>query len=262
MSVPRWNKVMVTGGSSGIGAAIARRVAPECAELTVVGRDEQRTRAVAADLAQWCDARPLVADLSEALGLEEVDRRIRSESPPLDLLVNCAGYAATGAFLSRPVTEHLELMAVNVEALLVLSYTAAQEMSAVGRGSILNISSLAAFRAAPGNTVYAASKAFVNSFSQGLAAEVAPAGVQVTCVCPGFTRTRFADRAKADFSGVNDELWQEADEVAAGALAALADGLPLSVSSEFVHATASKYLQTLHDDLVIRNPLQRKEVQR
>jgi short-subunit dehydrogenase len=201
-----------------------------------VGRDEDRTRAIAAELGELTLATPLIADLAAPEGVEQVERRIADEGPAIDLLVNCAGYAASGPFVDRDVKVDLDLVSVNVLALVRLTRAAAQAMVPAGRGAILNVSSTAGFRPAAGNATYAASKAFVNSFSQAMAAELGPSGVIVTCVCPGYTRTRFLERANLDGSSVPEDMWQDADDVAVAALAALVGGHRLAVTTEWARS--------------------------
>jgi len=114
------------------------------------------------------------------------------------------------------------MVAVNITALMHLSHAAGVTMKQRGHGGILNVSSVAGFLPAPESSTYAATKAFVTSFSQSLHAELAPAGVHVSCLCPGFTRTEFQDRADYDAGNIPDKLWQSADEVAEAGLQAVA----------------------------------------
>jgi short-subunit dehydrogenase len=220
--MPRWNRALVTGASSGIGASIARRLAADGTDLVVVARDRDRLEALAATVPVQIEV--LAADLSERADVGRVADRIRSTDAPVDLLVNNAGLGFTGRFAELDYERERGVVAVNVLALHELSHAAAVAMSAAGTGGILNIASVAGYLPSAGGATYAATKAFVNSFSESLHQDLADAGVVVTASCPGFTRTEFQDRAEIDQSDIPGILWQDADTVAAHALAAVAAG--------------------------------------
>jgi short-subunit dehydrogenase len=213
----RWNRALVTGASSGIGKAIAVQLAADGTRLVVVARDEDRLVALAADLG--VDVEVMVTDLGDRKALARVEKRLRDEDHPVDLLVNNAGFGLTGLFHELDVDRESAVVNVNVTALHRLSHAAAAAMvERGGGGGILNVSSIAASAPAPKSATYAATKAFVSSFSEAQHGELLEHHVHVTALCPGFTRTEFQDRAEFDTSDIPDMLWQSADVVAAAGL--------------------------------------------
>jgi short-subunit dehydrogenase len=216
----QWNRALVTGASSGIGLQIARQLAGAGTALVIVARDEQRLAALASSVEVECEV--LVADLATRDGVERVVGRLTDTDAPIDLLVNNAGFGFQGDFHELDVEREVSVVDVNVSALLRLAHAAASSMVAAGGGGILNVSSMAGFAGAPGTATYAATKAFVTSFSEALHTELEPHGVHVTALCPGFTRTEFQDRANYDASGVPAVLWQSASDVAAAGLRGVA----------------------------------------
>jgi short-subunit dehydrogenase len=220
--MPRWNRALVTGASSGIGAAIARQLAADGTELVVVARDRLRLDALAAEVE--VDTEVLVADLSDSADVAVVAARLGATDEPIDLLVNNAGLGFTGRFAELDPARERDVVAVNVLALHELSHAAAVAMSAAGTGGILNIASVAGYLPSAGGATYAATKAFVNSFSESLHQDLRDAGVVVTVSCPGYTRTEFHTRADIDPREIPKFLWQDAETVAADSLAAVAGG--------------------------------------
>lgn len=228
-----FTRALVTGGTSGIGAAIARRLAPRGTSLVIVGRDRDALDKLLAELGSLVKVEGIVADLGVSADLARVEERLGDGRDPIDLLVNSAGYSITGPVVDQPIDSLLELVGVNVTALVRLSFAAARRMKAEGSGGILNISSIGAYRSTPGSVMYAASKSFVNVFSRGLAMELKAAGITVTCVCPGTTDTPFLPRAGVDVEGIRGRgiEVQEADEVAEIALAAMSAGDVVTLTS-------------------------------
>ncbi len=215
-----WNRALVTGASSGIGREIARQLAGDGTRLVVVARDEQRLDELAAEVDVECEV--LVADLADAGGVLRVEDRLRDSYAPIDLLVNNAGFGRQGSFHELDLEREAAVVDVNIVALQRLSHVAASTMVAAGRGGILNVSSIAGFVGAPGTATYAATKAFVTSFSEAIHAELEPLGVHVTALCPGFTRTEFQDRADYDTTNLPNFVWQSAEEVATAGLRGVA----------------------------------------
>ena len=211
-------RALVTGASSGIGHAFARRLAATGHDLVVVARDEERLRSLA-DSCTGVHVEVLGADLASPEALATVEARLAGGD--VDLLVNNAGFGTTGRFWELPVGEETREIAVNVTALTRLTAAALPEMVARGSGAVVNVASIAAFSPTPGTATYGGTKAFVLSFTQALREELKGTGVKALVVCPGLTRTEFQERAGYDARGVAGRLWQTADEVAATALAAL-----------------------------------------
>jgi hypothetical protein len=213
----RWNRALVTGASSGIGEACCRVLAAEGTDLVVVARDRERLQRLAGEL-QPATVEVLAADLSDPTQLARVEERLASEEDPVDLLVSNAGFGKTGDFVELDIDIESKVVAVNATAVLRLAHAAGRRMAAAGAGSILNVSSVAAYLPGPGSATYAATKAFVTSFSIGLGEELIPQGVQVTALSPGFTRTEFQERAGMDPTEVPDLVWQSAELVARAGL--------------------------------------------
>jgi len=226
VSPDSWGSALVTGASSGIGAALCRRLAAQGVDLVLVARDRERLDKLAAELGAGggVEVEVLVADLADAAGRLRVAGRIGDAARPLDLVVNNAGFGTYGPFATLDVDGEEREIAVNVTALVRLTHAALVPMVARGRGTVLNVSSVAGLQATPGNATYGATKAFVSSFGEALAGEVAGTGVTVTTVLPGFTRTEFQQRAGIARRKIPGPLWQSAEAVAAEALDAARAG--------------------------------------
>ena len=214
-----FRRALVTGASRGIGEAIARRLASDGVDLVLVARDRDALAALADELerTQHVTVELLAADLLDHDDLHRVAERIAA-SPTIDLVVNNAGFGTAGRFHELDVDTEQAEVDLNVGALLRLSQAAAATFRERGSGGICNVSSLSAYAPAPHAATYAASKAFVSSFTTALHEELRPAGVHVTTVCPGFTRTAFHDAASMNATGIPDLAWGTADGVARAAL--------------------------------------------
>ncbi len=219
---------LVTGASAGIGRAFVDRLAGQGRDLVLVARTEERLRAVAEEVTatRGVGVEVLPADLAVREDLDRVAARLASTDDPVDLLVNNAGFGLNAPFLDTTAEEQQRYLDVLVGAVLRLSHAAAGAMAERGRGAIVNVGSVAAF--APLNT-YSAHKAWVTTFSQALAAELAPSGVRVMAFNPGFVRTEFHQRAGMSTSDIPDAMWLDADEVVTTALRDLERGRDLSV---------------------------------
>lgn len=215
-----WTRALVTGGSSGIGREIALQLAAGGTELVLVARNGARLQEVADSVDVACEV--LVADLAVPSELSYVEDRLRDRSVPIDLLVNNAGLGSQGSFHELDLEREAAVVEVNVVAVHRLAQIAAEAMAKEGHGGILNVSSMSGFMAAPGSATYAATKAFVTALSEAMHSELAPFGVHVTALCPGFTRTEFQNRADYDTSGLPDFVWQSASEVARAGLGGVA----------------------------------------
>jgi short-subunit dehydrogenase len=220
---------LVTGATSGIGAAFARRLARERYDLVLVARDAKRLRACADELsaASGVRAEVLAADLADADGCAMVERRLRDGG--IDLLVNNAGFTTHASFDAGDVEDEDRMLRVNVRAVLRLAHAALPTMLGAGGGGIINVSSVAGFFPMAGGATYAASKAYVTALSEALASEYTDRGVVVTALCPGFTRTEFHERAGIPTTGIMDRMWLDANQLVDAALTDHRHKRPISV---------------------------------
>jgi len=228
---PKWERALVTGASEGIGEAFARELARRGTHLVAVARRAERLERLAAELrAQHAiNAEVLPADLTDAQGIARVEARLEAGDAPIDLLVNNAGGASQHAPFLRLDRERLAADAyLNALTVLRLTHAAAQAMARRGGGNVLNVSAGVAFYPLPGAAAYGAGKAFVNSLSEALAYELRDAGVRITAVCPGFTRTGAQRRLGLRVERVPGVLWMEPREVAVAALRAAERGRAVS----------------------------------
>jgi short-subunit dehydrogenase len=219
---------LITGATAGIGAAFARRLATDGHRLVLVARDKKRLEDYAAELRRTygVEVEPLSADLTDDTGIARVEARLSDRTRPVDVLVNNAGFGIKGEFLQTPMADELTMLKLHCETVLRLTGAATAAMRDRGRGWVVNVASVAAFL--PRGT-YGASKAWVVSFTQGLAAELSGSGVRLMALCPGFVRTEFHERAGMDMRALPDWLWLDADKVVATAVRDLARGKTLSV---------------------------------
>ncbi len=227
-----WTSSLVTGASSGIGRAIAGRLAAAQVAVVLVARradllDELASRLRADSTAP---VEVLAADLADPAGRRRVAERLASLDDPIELLVNNAGLGAAGPFVDGDLDRYRQIEAVNIEAVVELSHAALGAMRTRRRGWVLNVSSLGGHAPGPRFAVYSASKAFVTSFSESLHEEMRPHGVVVTVACPGATRTDFGAVSGASDGDLPGFLWQEPDDVADEALAAVAAGRAVRVT--------------------------------
>jgi short-subunit dehydrogenase len=217
---------LVTGASSGIGAALARQLAAEGTDLVVVARDRARLDALADDLGHAGRAgggvavEVLPADLADPGSLAAVEARVSDADTAIDLVVNNAGFGTYGPFVDADIDAEAREIAVNVTALVRLTHAAVRAMVPRGRGTVMNIASMAALQATPGNATYGATKGFVAMFGESVSSELVGTGVTVTTVLPGFTHTEFHERAGVEPRRPLGMPWQSAEDCAAEALAA------------------------------------------
>jgi short-subunit dehydrogenase len=223
-----WRHALVTGASSGIGMAMVRQLSAAGVPTVAVARRADRLEALAGE----CDGvEPLVADLITTDGIAAVIRCFEQSRPPVDLLVNNAGFGTSGNFVDLPLERCVDEVRLNIEAVVRLCHAALPSMVARQRGWVMNVSSVAGFQAAPGLTNYAATKSFLTSFSEGLHEEVRPHGVTVTALCPGLTTTEFQQVSNVSQrpSSFPAGAWLTAEEVAEAAWRDLARGKAISV---------------------------------
>jgi short-subunit dehydrogenase len=220
---------LITGATAGIGAAFADRLARDGQDLVLVARDEARLGETA-DLLRRVyavDVEVLPADLADDAGCAKVEQRLADPARPVDLLVNNAGFTVGTRFLRSDIANEELMLRVLVRAVLRLTHAALPGMVERGKGAVINVSSVAAWR--PAGT-YAAAKAWVTSFTEGLVGQVAGSGVRIMALSPGYTLTEFHDRA-----GVRKPwprwMWLPAERVVDDGLRDLRRGVVVSVPS-------------------------------
>jgi len=217
----RW--ALVTGASSGIGAALARELAARGAKLILTARRLDRLQALATDLAaRHVDTRIVVADLNDPAAPQQIFAATEESGLVVDILVNNAGLGQFGAFSTGDADQEATMVRVNCEAVVRLSHLFIPRMVERRRGWVLVVASSASFQPVPYLSTYAATKAFDRFFALGVAAEVAKFGVKITALCPGTTESEFFEVAGAGRFRSRD--LQSAEDVARIAIRALARG--------------------------------------
>lgn len=250
---------LVTGASSGIGAALARALARRHHGVTLVARREERLVELAEELAaeHGVRAETVTADVSDGDGRERLARAVEERNLTVEVLVNNAGFGSGGAFVELDGDKETAMVRTNAEAVVGLSNAYAPQMVERGHGAILNVASLIAFQPVPFQATYGASKAFVLSFSDALHEELRGTGVTVTAICPGPVRTEFGE--SGGFGGADDRipdfLWLAAGKVADDALDGVENGDRVVVPGP-VNQLAALYGQHLPRALLL--PLVRR----
>ena len=217
---------LITGASSGIGAAIAREYARRGKPLILTARRQDRLEVLAQELSPL-PCRIIVADLADADAPAAIHSRVQALGLTVDTLVNNAGYGVPGAYLSLPWQTHADFLQVLLRAPCGLAHLFLPQMQQRRHGRILNVCSLAGLvPASAGHTLYGASKALLIHFSEALALEMRPHGVHVTALCPGFTYSEFHDvnGMRARVSKLPRWLWLDADQVARRGVEAVENG--------------------------------------
>lgn len=216
---------LITGASSGIGEAMARQLAAEQQPLVLVARRADKLEALANELKQAHGLRVevLAADLEVPGAAAKLVATVEALGLSVDTLINNAGFGINAEFAEMDAERVSAMLQLNVLALTELAHTVLPGMKSRLRGRILNVASVAAFQPCPRFAVYGASKAYVLSFTEALAAEVAKDGIKVTAVCPGATRTEFHDVA-GNYGVLATQLMDSAEDVARSGLSALNRG--------------------------------------
>ncbi|HVU46265.1 MAG TPA: SDR family oxidoreductase [Terracidiphilus sp.] len=213
---------LVTGASSGIGAALARELAGRGAKLILTARRRDRLEALGQELAaEGTETRIIIADLNDPVAPHQIYRVTERAGLEVEILVNNAGLGQYGAFHANEIEQEMSQVRVNCDAVVRLSRLFVPRMVERKRGWVLVVASTASFQPMPYFATYAASKAFDRFFALGLAEEVAQYGVKVTALCPGPTESEFFDVARA---GIFNRKAQPVDQVARQGIDGLEQG--------------------------------------
>jgi uncharacterized protein len=224
----RW--ALITGASAGLGAEFARALARRGMHLVLTARREERLQALADELGAEHGVRTEVValDLGEPGAAERLWSRA-GQGRLIHLLVNNAGFGARGPFHETPRERHVQMLQLNVTALLELTHLALSEMRPRGEGGILNVSSVVAFQPIPTYATYAASKAYVQFLTEALWEESRRAGVRLTALCPGRTPTEFQQVSGSSRVDAGGPGILPPDRVVEAGLRALEQGRPFVV---------------------------------
>ena len=243
MASPARPVALITGASSGIGATFARHLAARGFDLILVARRTEKLQALASELPVHSDL--VTADLATDDGVAKVVEVIHN-CPHVELLVNNAGFGSLGRFwLADPASQEA-MHRVHVLATVRLTHAALAAMTARNKGGVINVSSVAAFSINEGNVSYCATKAWMNSFTEGLALELrgAQSAVKVQALCPGFTITEFHDTLGVDRKGIPGFLWMTADFIVQTSLKGLDKGKVIVVPG-WIYRTIVTFLRPL-----------------
>lgn len=214
---------LITGGSGGIGEAFARRLAAEGFDLFLTARNEDKLMSICSDLERnyGISANFFAADLTNTETPGALFEFAEKNNIRVDWLINNAGFGSMGDFVSLDLENELNMIKLNVSSLAALTHLFLPQMRKNGNGVVINVSSAAGFQPIPFMATYAATKAFVSSFSEAIAEENRPFGITVLALCPGPTETNFFDAAKMDAESTAIKIPQTADEVVETALRAI-----------------------------------------
>ncbi|HJR17263.1 MAG TPA: SDR family oxidoreductase [Gemmatimonadales bacterium] len=216
---------IVTGASAGIGRVFCERLAARKYDLLVVARDRVRLEALKQELEDrhGVEIEAFPADLTIDTDVSLLIARIM-QSPQLTLLINNAGFGTRGPLVSASPAQQEAMLRLHTMAPMRLSQAAVPVLLNNRRGGIVNVSSVASFLFSAYNVNYCATKAYLRTFSEGLAAELTGTGVRVQALCPGFTRSEFHQRMELDVRDIPSWMWMSADSVVDASLKCLVRG--------------------------------------
>ena len=194
------NTTLITGASSGIGAAFARKLSARGRNVLLVARSEDKLIALCNELGRLTSIRAqyVALDLQQPEAAAQLFEETKKRDLEIEMLINNAGYGSMGDFAKLDLDRELEMIQLNVRAVVDVTRRFLGPMRDRKRGTIINVASTAAFQAVPYMATYAATKAFVLSFSEALAEENRSHGVHVMALCPGVTETNFFDASGMD----------------------------------------------------------------
>lgn len=246
---------LVTGASSGIGETFARQLARKKTNLILVARSQDKLEQLATELCNQYQIKTTVVtqDLSQNSAGQAVFDQVQAQDLSVDLLINNAGFGDYGAFCDRPLSKQMTMIHLNIAAVVELTGLFLPLMHKKGSGEIINVASIASFQPIPYMSVYAATKAFILSFSEALWAENKDKGVKVLVSCPGPTESQFYNQA--DFpdsaTGLNGMTMTSTDQVVTETLSALEQGQSTVVPGGFVNQVIVNLPRLVPRDLLL-----------
>src|SRR5215213_8192956 len=245
------NTTLITGASSGIGAAFARKLAARGRNVLLVARSEDKLIALCNELGRLTSIRAqyVALDLQQPDGAAQLFEETKKRELEIEMLINNAGVGSMGDFTKLDLDRELEMVQLNVRALVDLTHRFIGPMRERKRGTIVNVASTAAFQGVPYMATYAATKAFVLSFSEALGEENRSHGIHVMALCPGVTETNFFEAAKIDRPPMR--VAQTPEQVVETALSAMRRGRSHVISGW------ANYLMTESERLVPRSLIAR-----
>ncbi|GAB3614411.1 SDR family NAD(P)-dependent oxidoreductase [Humibacter ginsengisoli] len=218
---------LITGGTSGIGAAFARTLADRGNDIVLVARSRDRLEAMATELGMAGRTVEIIqADLGSRDDVARVLARLADDSRPIEILINNAGFGISTDLTDQDSTLHDQALEVMCRSVLVLSAAAARSMRRRGAGTIVNVSSTAGFLAMGS---YSAIKAWVTTFTESLAVELKGTGVRVTALCPGWVRTELHERAGIPSSSIPNGMWLNSEDLVEACLRDVDKGKVISI---------------------------------
>lgn len=198
MNFYKGKTALITGASGGIGYEMAKQLAAQNCNLILVARSEGKLKKIAQEFkSSNIKVSVFESDLSISGSTEKLYSDVKKAKLTVDILINNAGYGLSGRFSEISKDDQIKMIQLNIASLVALTHLFIDDMVKQGSGAILNVASTAAFQPVPWMSVYAATKSFVLSFSEGLHSEYKDRGIIVTALCPGPVATGFAKRAHA-----------------------------------------------------------------
>ncbi len=242
---------LITGASGGIGEAFARKLAAEKHNLVLVARSEDKLLDLCDELKKkhQITANYVAIDLIDFEADAHLFEETEKHNLEVDWLINNAGFGSMGDFAKLELENELQMIRLNVESLVALTHRYLAKMRERKSGTIINVASTASFQPVPFMATYAATKAFVRSFSEAIAEENRPFNIKVTAVCPGPTDTNFFDVANAEAFRVKGMETPEA--VVETALNAVKSGKAVVVSG-WTNYLGAKIVNFVPNSLVTR----------
>lgn len=243
---------LITGASSGIGEAFAKRLAAEKHDLVLVARSEKALHELCDELmlVHKITAHYVVLDLTEPNADQRLFEETERHGFEIDWLINNAGFGSYGDFSSLDHDKELKMIDLNIRSLVAITHRYLPAMRKRKRGTVINVSSAAGFQPIPFMATYAATKAFVTSFSEAIAAENRPFGIQVMALCPGPTSTNFQAVARLDLP-VEIKGKQTAEEVVEAAMRGV-KGRRTRIVSGFTNDLVSRVVNFVPNIVITR----------